>query len=250
MNFINPKIIFQWQNYLLIRKYTSLEITKTVKVKNVVLLIAKKIWSKYEPSVQKHFPSLQKYVKTIVLVLFQWIWKHWNKTSAIFWKVIFRTRNIFRWGLPDFLFRYGCYIQAVIVFQCFFCGLPHRFCHRDLFTFQKFCACVDNTFLVPNESAWHSLERQQEIMVWSSSLHKERLICISISRFISLIIFQLQLLWTRWIFTSYFVISKNFCMFLFKRFRFWAPTCFLEVICPSYNLGRYTESTVGILNQP
>ena len=71
---------------------------------------------KHEPSVQKHFPSLQKYVKTIVLVLFQWIWKHWNKTSAIFWKVIFRTWYIFRWGLPDFLFRYGRYIQAVIVF--------------------------------------------------------------------------------------------------------------------------------------
>ena len=25
------------------------------------------------------------------------------------------------------------------------------FCHHDLFTFQKFCLCIDDTFLVPNK---------------------------------------------------------------------------------------------------
>ena len=44
----------------------------------------------------------------------------------------------------------------------------HLFCHNDLFTFQ-FCTCVDDTFLVPIESAWKSLGRQREITVWSSA---------------------------------------------------------------------------------
>ena len=104
--------------------------------------------------------------------------------------------------------------------------LPHLFCCHDLFTFQKFCTCVDDTSLVPKKSTWQLLERQQEIMAWSSSLQEERFICRLISRFISLIFYQFQLLWTYWVFTSYFVILKIFCMSLFEHSQFWAPTHF------------------------
>ena len=117
----------------------------------------------------------------------------------------------------------------------FFCNRPSElvciisgrytqcdFCRHYLFTFPNFCGCVDDTFLVPNESAWQSLERQREIMVWSSSLLEERFICRSISRYISLMFNQLQFLSTYCVFTNYFVILKNFCMPLFGRFQFWA----------------------------
>ena len=113
--------------------------------------------------------------------------------------------------------------------------LPHLFCHHDLFTFQKFCACVDETFLVPNKYTWQSLERQQEIMAWNYSLQEDRFICKLRSRLIFLIFCQLQLGWTYWVFTSYFMILKILCMSLFGCFRFWAPTRFPEVICPRYN---------------
>ena len=96
-----------------------------------------------------------------------------------------RTRDIVRWRFSDSPFWYGRYVHAVIAFQWVFHSLPsevlcifsggctwyrllHRFCHNDLFTFQ-FCTCVDDRFLVPIESAWISLGRQREIMVWSSA---------------------------------------------------------------------------------
>ena len=144
-------------------------------------------------------------------------------------------------------------MQAVILFQWFFLQptqwaslyyfrkiytmwfLLHLFFRHDLFTFPNFCGCVDDTFLVPNESAWQSLERQREIMVWSSSLFEERFICRSISRSISLMFNQLQFPSTYCVFTNYFMILKNFCMPLFGRFQFWAPTRFSEVICPRYH---------------
>ena len=75
---------------------------------------------------------------------------------------------------------YGCYIHAVIVFQWFFRSLPsevlciisgeytryclpHLFCHNNLFTLQ-FYACADDTFLVPNKSVQHLLDRKWEII--------------------------------------------------------------------------------------
>ena len=103
--------------------------------------------------------------------------------------------------------------------------LLHLSCCHDLFTLQKFCACIDNTFLVPNEPVYF-LERHQEIMVWSSILQEEKFIYISISRFVSLVIYQLQLLWTYWTFTSYFLILKNFCMSLFGCLWFWVFNIF------------------------
>ena len=115
------------------------------------------------------------------------------------------------------------------------CDFYHMFSSAMTFTFQNFCACVDDMFLVSNESTWQSLERHQEIMVWSSSLLEERFICRLISRFISLMYYQLQLLCTHWVFTSYFVILKNFCMSLFGHFQFWASIHFLGVLCPRYD---------------
>ena len=80
---------------------------------------------------------------------------------------------------------------------------------------RKCCACVDHTFLDPNESAWQLLERQREIILWSSSLHEKKFICRSIIRFI----------WTWWVFTNCFVILKFFaCLYLgasdFRRLLF------------------------------
>ena len=103
----------------------------------------------------------------------------------------------------------------------------------------KFCTCVDHTFLVPNVSGWQSLERQQEIMIWSSTLHKEKFICRLIIKFISLIFYQLQLLWTCWIFTSYFMILKIFYMSLFGHFQLWASTRFQKWFALDMTLAIY-----------
>ena len=46
--------------------------------------------------------------------------KHYNNTSTVCLKVITLTWDILCWRLPDSLFWYGCYIQALIVFQWFF----------------------------------------------------------------------------------------------------------------------------------
>ena len=48
--------------------------------------------------------------------------------------------------------------------------------------FQKFCACADNTNLVPNQS--HDNFWRDGVKQWSDVLHKERFISISISRFL------------------------------------------------------------------
>ena len=152
-------------------------------------------------------------------------------------EVILRTTDIVRWVFLDSPLWYGLCIEAVTVFQLFFLQptqrassyyfrkiyriwfLSHLFCRHDLFTFQIFCACVEDTFLVPNEShdnRWRESEKQ-----WSQVLHEYRFICISISRFISLIFLSTSfalnmdvhvnytsMLQTRWVFTCYFVILK------------------------------------------
>ena len=100
---------------------------------------------------QKHISSLQNYVQANNSNVAP-MQKHRNNTSKLS-KVILRTRGTFRWGFPDIPLGYGCYTQAVIVFQWFFlqptkraslyyfrgiCAmwfLPHLFCCHDLFTF-------------------------------------------------------------------------------------------------------------------
>ena len=93
--------------------------------------------------------------------------KHWNNTSTICLKVILRTRGIVRWGCPNTPFRYGRYIQAVIVFHWFFQQPTQR---ASLYYFRGICTMISSasfllswfaylpkilctTFLVPNKFA-------------------------------------------------------------------------------------------------
>ena len=115
-------------------------------------------------------------------------------------------RIIVQWEFLDSLLWYRCYIQAIIVFH-WICleltqlaslyyfnriykmwFLPHLLSHHDLFSFQKFCTCVDDTFLVP-----------------------VRFICISISRFISLIFISIPVAWNISSLDHCFLILKILC---------------------------------------
>ena len=177
------------EDCLLNRKNTSLEITKTLEIKNVVLLVMKNIWNLYN--------SFNKSAKIRSSKLFQCcsnaFEKYWNNNSTIFLKVISRTRDIVHWEYRDFPFQCGRYVQALIVFRWFFLQPTqqakfasfqediHDFyiifsCHHDLFTFQKFCTWVDDTFLVPNEP--HDNRWRDSNISWSKVLHEESFICI------------------------------------------------------------------------
>ena len=153
----------------------------------------------------------------------------------------------FDWRFSYSPFQYGCYIHAVIVFQWFFRSLPsevlyiisggytrycssYLFCRNDLFTFQ-FCACVDYTFLIPNESVRHLLERQWEIIEENINL------CRSINRFIFLVFLSTSAALNILSLYQLFFDFGTFPMCLFGPFRFWAPTRFPEVICPRYGPG-------------
>ena len=90
------------------------------------------------------------------------------------------------------------------------------------------------TFLVPNESAWQPLQRQQEVMVWISAWREIYLQINKLGSFF-LFFFQFQLLWAN---ESLPVISwfwKFFDISLFGCFQFWVPTHIPEVICPRYD---------------
>ena len=111
------------EDCLLIRKNTSLEITKTVELKIVMLLVMKNIWSSVKPLCKNMSPktSPQNYVQTNCPSFVPMLFKTIGITLGQFClKVILRTRDIVRGGFPDSLLQYGRYIQAVIVFQCFF----------------------------------------------------------------------------------------------------------------------------------
>ena len=108
--------------------------------------------------------------------------------------------------------------------------LLHLFCRHDLFTLQKFCACVDDTFFIPNKphgNRWRDSEKW-----WSEVLHEERFICILISRFISLIFLSTSVALN--IFSLY-QLFRDFRKFvsLFGGFRFWAPTLKTLKILPA-----------------
>ena len=193
-----------------------------VDLKNIVLLVTKKIWSSVNLECKIMSQVSKIMFKQIVAVLFDW-----------------------RFSYSPF--QYGCYIHAVIVLQwfsrslpsevlCIISGeytryrLPHLFCHNDLFTLQ-FYACVDDTFLVPNESLQHLLGRQWEIV------EENIYFCRSISRFISLVFLSASVALN---ILSLYQLSphfEHFSMSLFGRFCFWAHTHFPEVICPRYGFG-------------
>ena len=99
-----------------------------------------------------------------------------------------------------------------------------------IFTFQKFYACIDDTSLLPNESAWQLLDKQQEVMVWSTA--QREIYFQNDKNDISLIFLSTSVAFNIWVITSYFMILKIFCMSLFRHFWFLVPTCFPEIICP------------------
>ena len=103
-------------------------------------------------------------------------------------------------------------------------------CLHNLFNFQKFCACLDDQFLVLNEP--HDNRCRDSEKYWPEVPYKERFNCILISRFISLIFLSTSGDLNILSFTSYFMILK--ILYLFVRFQFWAPTRFPEIICPRY----------------
>ena len=59
---------------------------------------------------------------------------------------------------------------------------------------QKFCKCIDYTFLVPNES--HENRCRGYEKRWSKVVQKKRFICISKGNLFLLFFFQLQFVWT------------------------------------------------------
>ena len=88
--------------------------------------------------------------------------------------------------------------------------------------------------LVPNK--FHDNHWKDSEKWWSEVLHKERFICILISRLISIIFlstFVLNILSLCQLFCD----SETFSMSLFGHFQFWAPTRFPKVICPRYRPG-------------
>ena len=90
--------------------------------------------------------------------------------------------------------------------------IPHLFCRHGLFTFQEFCACVDDTFLVSNES--HDNRCRDSEKQWSEVSHKERFLCISISRFTSLIFLSTSAALNISSFYQLFVVLEILCPYL------------------------------------
>ena len=193
-----------------------------VDLKNIVLLVTKKIWNSVNLECKIMSQVRKIMFKQIVAVLFDW-------------------------RLSYSLFQYGCYIHAIIVFQWFFRSLPsevlciisgeytgycltHLFCHNDLFTLQ-FYACVDDTFLVPNKSIQHLLGRQWEI------IEENIYFCRSISRFISLVFLSASVTWNILSLSQLSLDFESLSMSLFGCFQFWVHTHFPEVIYPRYGLG-------------
>ena len=130
-----------------------------------------------------------------------------------------------------------------IALQWFFCSLPSElvciisggYTRCEFFFFatinclpSKKIACVDDTFLVPNQSARQSQKRQREIMVWSSA---RRDIYLQIDKNIYFYHFSFNFS----CFGSYFLFWIVFCKSLFGRFRFLASTSFAKEIFRRYN---------------
>ena len=149
---------------------------------------------------------------------------------------------LFDWRFSYSPFQYGRYIHVVIVIQWFFRSLPsevpciisggytryrslYLFSRNDLFTFQ-FCACEDDTFLIPNESVRHWEIIEENINF-----------CRSISRFIFLVFLSTSAALNMLCLYQLFLDFETFPMCLFGHFRSWVPTRFPKVICPRYGPG-------------
>ena len=114
-------------------------------------------------------------------------YKHWSNNLTIFLKVILQNNDIVHWGFTNSPLKYGYYIQTVIVFHLIFLlptqwaslyyfmriytmwFLPHFFSCCDLLTFKKLCRSWRWYIFSSWQVTWQLLERQSEIMVWSSA---------------------------------------------------------------------------------
>ena len=167
-----------------------------------------------------------------------------NNISTICLNVILQTRDIVRWGLPDSATIRMLHTSSYCVPMTFSAAYPASYfvLFQDIhnvisttslllqwFNFQKFCACVDATFLFPYESHDNcSIDSRKK---WSEVLHSNNLHIdkkIYFSSF-SVNFSKLQLLWTYWLQLRH--DFENF-MSLFENFWFWVLTRFLAVICP------------------
>ena len=110
----------------------------------------------------KHVPIIPNYVQK---KLSQCSWNDFKSIGITLRQFVWKYFDIAGWRFSESPLRCKCYIKAVIVLQptqraslYYFKRmyvmrfLPHLFCRHDSFTLQKICGCVDDTFLVPNES--------------------------------------------------------------------------------------------------
>ena len=120
--------------------------------------------------------------------------------------------------------------------------LPYLFCCHDLFTCQKFCACVDNTFLVPNE--FHEMCWRGSKKYWSEVLHKDTFFWILISRCISLDFLSTSVALN---ISSRYLLFRDFGSFmsLFGHFRFWVPPIFQKYFALDTTLNTHEQNQVS-----
>ena len=146
----------------------------------MLCFLCRTIWSSVNPVWKNMSQVLKITIKQIVPAMFQYFLKTLEFHLAA-WITLQQFLNLSNFcGLGIFsvggLLTPRCntdarYIKAVIVFQWFFVNPTQRAglyyfrrtyhtqyrmwflsCRHDLFALQKLRACVDNTFLVPNES--------------------------------------------------------------------------------------------------
>ena len=142
----------------------------------------------------------------------------------------------------------GCFLilhTSSFVFQCFFLQTTQRarfaLFQKDIhdviskatslppwfmFTFQKFCACIDDIFIVPNQS-WHLLERQWQTIVWSSA-HTEIYLHIN-----------------KQIYFSYFSLT-SVALNILKLYQLYVKIFCLSVQCSKYN--KFITSWISMFN--
>ena len=158
------------EDCLLIKKNSSLEIKKTVELKIIVLLVMKNIWSPVNPLSIKMSQVHKITFKKIVSVLFQCFLKaleqHFDNLlennlvgkgycllgvswlSFVIWMLHIKCHCVAM--IFSAAYQHATLYYFRRIYAIWF--LWHLFCRHDLFTFQKFCACADDAFLVSNES--------------------------------------------------------------------------------------------------
>ena len=152
------------------------------ELKNIMYLVLKNIWNSVKPGCKNRSQVIKITFQQIVPVLLQCFVKVLEKHNENLFEGNFCGLGILSFGGlltlccdTDSIYKYS------LCSNYFFCSLPNEliciisgkntrsdFYHissttHDLFTYQKFCTCVDNAFFVPFKLvSWQSLERQRE----------------------------------------------------------------------------------------